>query len=109
MEKTIYTLSKDKKDVLINENLTLNNRKNLHIDGIQEVVATSENNLSLKLKDMFLNITGENIHITKLDISTGILEADGEFTNIKYGKSSNILKRLFKWKYHIFYKWKTYA
>jgi sporulation protein YabP len=96
MEKTINTLSKDKKEITYNENITLANRRSLHIDGIIEIISTSENNLNMKMKDTFLNIIGENIHITKLDISTGILEAEGNFINIKYGKNSNILKRFFK-------------
>lgn len=96
MEKIVNTLTKEKKKITYNENIILTNRKNLHIDGIVEIISTSENGLCMKLKDTILNILGENIHITKLDVTTGILEADGNFLNIKYGKSANIFKRLFK-------------
>lgn len=96
MEKTINSMSKENKDIISNESLILNNRKQLHIDGIIEIISTSENSLCMKLKNTILNINGENIHITKLDITTGILEADGNFTNIKYGNPSNIFKRIFK-------------
>lgn len=96
MEKIINTTSKDKPDVIYHENIILNNRKNLHIDGVVEIISTSENSLYMKLKDTFLSVSGENIHITKLDVSTGIIEADGKFLNFKYGKTGNILKRIFK-------------
>ena len=109
MEKIANTLNKDKKDVNLNESITLNNRKDLKIEGIVEIISTAENGLCMKLKDTNLTITGENIHITKLDIATGILEASGNFFLIKYGKTGNILKRIFKWNYLISYKLKTYA
>ncbi|MBQ7352030.1 MAG: YabP/YqfC family sporulation protein [Clostridia bacterium] len=78
------------------ENLTLTNRKNLKLEGINEIVSTSETFLSVKLKDTILCISGQNISITKLDVNTGILEADGIFESIKYGKQGNFLKRIFK-------------
>lgn len=92
MEKTI---SNDKSTE--NELLILSNRKSLRLEGIVEIISTSDTALTLKLKDTTLCILGENINITKLDITTGILEANGKFVSIKYGvKSGNIFKRLFK-------------
>lgn len=91
MEKTINNEKNN------NELLILTNRKNLKLEGIMEVLSTSDTSITLKLKDTTLCILGENINITKLDVNTGTLEADGKFTNIKYGiKSGNFFKRLFK-------------
>ena len=95
-KKTLETLK-------YNENLTLENRKTLKVAGIQEVCNSSENNICIKLKDTTLTILGTNIHITKLDVNSGILEADGEFNSIKYGKPANIFRKIFKWKYHTHY------
>lgn len=92
MEKTIS----QEKTKITNESLNLINRKSLILEGIIKINATSETCISLKLKDTILNITGSNIHITKLDINTGVLEAEGIFDSIKYGKSGNIFKRIFK-------------
>ena len=98
MEKIIKTTSSDKKESLYAENIILNNRTNLHIDGILEVISTSETGLLMKLKDSTLSITGTEIHIAKLDIDSGILEATGRFLSFEYGsKHTNIFKRLFKW------------
>ncbi len=80
----------------IQENLILNNRKNLKLEGIVEVLATSDSNLNLKLKDTNLVISGENINILKLDVNLGILEAEGKFDAFKFGKSANLFKRIFK-------------
>lgn len=76
--------------------ISLINRKNLKLEGIVEIISTSETNLILKLKDTTLCISGENINIQKIDVNTGILEAEGKFTSIKYCKSGNFFKRIFK-------------
>lgn len=80
----------------INESLSLINRKNLKLEGIVEINSSSETLLSIKLKDTSLTITGQDLHITRLDISLGILEVDGMVDSIKYGKQANIFKRFFK-------------
>ena len=82
----------------INESLSLINRKNLKLEGIVEINSSSETLLSIKLKDTSLTITGQDLHITRLDISLGILEVDGMVDSIKYGKQANIFKRFFSFK-----------
>jgi len=82
--------------IKVNENLTLTNRTNLKLEGIVEILSSSETLLNIKLKDTHLCINGQNMHITKLDISTGLLEVNGSVDSIKYGKSGNIFKRIFK-------------
>ena len=82
--------------IKINENLTLTNRKLLKLEGIVEINSSSETLLSAKLKDTTLTIIGQNIHITRLDITLGLLDIEGNIECIKYGKSTNIFKRLFK-------------
>lgn len=91
MEKTI-----NNHEPTINEFLSLENRKKLHISNIEEVTSSSDTHLEIKLKDTRLSIGGTNINITKLDTETKILEADGNFNKIIYGKESNIFKRIFK-------------
>lgn len=92
MQKTQH----EKNELHLEENLTLVSRKSLKLEGIIEVIATSDTNIVLKLKDSPLHITGNNINITKLDINLGILEASGNFDSFKYNKSGNFLKRIFK-------------
>ena len=90
MEKTNIEQNK------LNETLSLINRKNLKIEGIVEIISSSDNLLYIKVKDTNLTICGQNMHITRLDVNTGILEVDGIITLIKYGKSDNFFKRIFK-------------
>lgn len=80
----------------IHESLTLINRQKINIEGIVEIIASNESNILLKLKDTHLSIYGKNISISKLDIECGILEAEGIFDNIKYGKNGGFLKKIFK-------------
>ncbi len=95
MEKIVKEDNQNKNAM---ESILLNNRKYLKLEGIVEVISTSDTAINLKLKDTSLFISGEQINILKLDINSGILEAEGKFALIKFGKSGNFLKRLFKWK-----------
>lgn len=79
-----------------NESIVLTNRNNLKLTGITEILSSSDTNITLKLKDTTLNITGNDINILKLDIESGNLEANGKFDKFTYGKDTNIFKRLFK-------------
>lgn len=92
MEKII---SQEKQNTYT-ENLIINNRKDLTMEGVCDIVSTSDTLICLKLKDTNVNIFGENINIKKIDVNTGILQAEGKFNCIKYGKSGNIFKRIFK-------------
>lgn len=92
MQKT----QSERNDNKLSENLSLISRKDLRLEGIVEVLATSDTLINIKLKDSPLSISGTNINITKLDIEQGILEATGNFESIKYNKSAGFLKKLFK-------------
>lgn len=79
-----------------NESLVLDNRKKLTLEGIIEINSSSETQICVKLKDTLLTILGQEMHITRLDIGTGILEVEGLVNLIKYGKTEGFLKRIFK-------------
>ncbi|MBE5738577.1 MAG: sporulation protein YabP [Clostridiales bacterium] len=79
-----------------NEILGLENRKKLHLIGVNEILSSNETCIILKLKDTTLNISGTNINITKLDTETGTLDADGNFDKLIYGKTTSFFKRIFR-------------
>lgn len=85
------------------EALSLTNRKMLKLEGIAEIISSSETCMLIKMRDTNLTITGQNMHITRLDVNLGILDVDGNIDCIKYGKSANFFKRIFKWKFIIFF------
>ena len=89
------------------ESILLMDGKNLKLSGINEILSSSDTNITLKLKDTTLNIVGNDINILKLDIESGTLEANGKFDKFTFGKDANIFKRIFKWNYRMFYKWET--
>ena len=92
MEKTII----QEKNTPLNEKITLINRNNFIIEGVLEVISSSENEINIKVQDNNMIILGKNIHIEKLDIINKILECSGIFECIKYGKNGNLFKRFFK-------------
>ena len=80
-----------------NNRLVLENQKKITLTGVTEVISSNENSLVAKLNNGNIYINGHNIHITKLDVEHGLLEADGAFYQIKYNtKSDNIFKRIFR-------------
>ena len=92
MDKTLINTTNSN---ITNELVQLTNRKTLKLEGILDIISSSENGIYIKLKDTNLSVVGSNIHINKLDIANGILEADGQFDYFKYGKV-NLFKRIFK-------------
>lgn len=90
MEKS--TLTKTSKS----EFLTLDNRKNLTLSGVAEVISSSDKELIVRIGDSRLSISGNNINISKLDTESGDFEAIGEFNEFIYGKKLGFFKRIFK-------------
>lgn len=92
IEKHNTTLSKNISPSTIN----LDNRKNLNITGINEVLSSNENSIYIKMLDTTLFISGENMHIVKLDTDNAYVTIDGIINEINFNKQNNIFKRLFK-------------
>lgn len=82
----------------INSTLTLTNRKNLSLTGVSEIISSNDQNILLKIGTTKMIITGKDINITKLDVTNGLLEAEGIFDCMKYDKSgsTSLFKRIFK-------------
>ena len=86
------------KNIMTTNNIILNNRSNIALTGISEVISTNAKQLLLNTNNTKLTITGNNINITKLVIETGELEATGSFDSITYSGNTKktILNRIFK-------------
>ena len=83
--------------IVKNSILTLENRKNIKITGVQSVDGFSEQTLSLTINDNKLKIVGEKLKIISFDKVTGEFNADGVINDIKYNaKKQPLIKRLFK-------------
>ena len=83
--------------IIKNSILTLENRKNIKITGVQSVDGFSEQTLSLTINDNKLKIMGEKLKILSFDKVTGEFSADGVINEIKYNvKKQPLIKRFFK-------------
>lgn len=75
----------------------LENRKKLTITGISKVENVNLNQISALIDNAIIIISGNNLHIDKLDVSSGHIEISGEINAIKYSdKKPNLFRRMFR-------------
>ncbi len=79
--------------------LVVDNRKKLSLTGVEKAISSNETNMVFVVGGTKVFITGQNLHIERLDVETGLLELDGQIDSIKFGagQSKGLLKRIFKW------------
>ncbi len=81
------------------QRLLLIDRKALNLSGIVDVESFDETGAVLKTSDGILAVEGENLHVVKLDLSSGAVNIDGKINGIFYsdlGSAKTRGKRLFK-------------
>ena len=83
------------------QRLTLDNRKQLCLSGVEKVLSFCDKEISLLTILGQLLIKGENLHISKLNVDTGDFSAEGYISSLTYQKSSkksdeSFFVRLFK-------------
>ena len=79
--------------------LTLKDRNNLSITGLEKAYELSETKLLLKVAGSNLVVAGQNLNVTKLEVEQGIIEVEGTVYEIKYLSAmpkGNFFKRIFK-------------
>ena len=68
------------------------------ITGISKVNSSTEKEISAVLNGQIMSINGNKLSVSKLDVDSGILEAEGEIHQIKFGgkkQKENFFKRVF--------------
>ena len=78
---------------------TLEERKELSLSGVNEVLSFSENSVSLNTSCGALLIQGKKLNIGRLNTDTGELFVTGELSLLKYSKNKgngSIFEGLFK-------------
>ncbi len=79
------------------DKITLEQRKNLSMTGVEAVDGFSEQALRLTVSGNKVVITGENLKITQYNKATGNLLAEGLVNEIKFAvKKVPLVKKLFK-------------
>ena len=97
MEENKSTASTNPKPNL-EHSLTLINRNNLEICGIEKVVSVKPDLLQVKSVSGDIVVNGQNIEVTKLDLTEHTLTLNGKFDSIKYCNNSKtpLIKKIFK-------------
>ncbi len=79
-------------------NLTLINRNNLSVTGVDKVISVKPDLLQLKTTSGDMIVNGENIEVTKLDLEQHTINLTGTFDSIKYSENNKtpLFKKIFK-------------
>ncbi len=73
------------------------NRTSCSMTGIQKVISSSENGLSLISSCGAMEVVGKKLKIDNFSVDDGTLSFEGEIDCIKYSaKKTPLIKRLFK-------------
>ncbi len=91
----------DKNNIKQNQNIILENRKNLSISGITDVDSFDEKAICLYTQLGELTIQGRELHIDSMSVETGDMTITGDIWAVVYGDKErkgplSALGRLFK-------------
>lgn len=79
--------------------IMLDNRKKVTIAGVEKALSSNDECLVLQVSGTKLFLSGHNIHLDKLDVEAGVVEAQGDFDCFKFGDAKakgGFFKRIFK-------------
>ena len=76
--------------------VTLENRNKFTVSGVTKAISANETCICVQVGKTNMYVLGSMLHIEKLDTDTGILKGDGWVDTIRYNKSGNILRKIFK-------------
>jgi len=94
--ENITIKSNNKNELHSNHKIIIINRNIIEISGITKMLSCNETLISMMIKNTKLNIIGKDMHIERLDVDNGILQANGTIDNIKYCGNEGLIKRIFK-------------
>ena len=93
-------MNDEKRPVQMPHNLTMNDRKNLTMTGVEEVIGCDEEVLTVKTVMGEMTVSGARLHIGSFNRSTGELKVDGQIKELIYTdadlKPRGFFSRLFK-------------
>lgn len=81
--------------------ITSNNRKNMFVSGVTDVISFNENEIFLETDYGMVTIKGQDLHVGKLSVDQGELLVDGRIDSYTYSddklvnKGKSIVNRLF--------------
>ena len=101
MEEVKSSLKKtDNENLNKSSKIVITNQNSILITGISKIITSTESELSAMLNGQTLSITGIKLSVSKLDVESGVLEAEGEVHQLKFSgkkQKENFFKRVFGW------------
>lgn len=90
--------NKEEKKTYNESKVTMLNRTNLAITGVERVVSSTNTLVNLKVAGSSMCVEGSNLYVAKLDVDQGVIVLEGQVNAIRYGQSKKapIFKRIFK-------------
>lgn len=68
-------------------------RNGMYIDGVSDVISFDESGVALLTSCGNMAVEGENLHVTVLNISDGIVELSGKINGLYYFEDKPISKK----------------
>lgn len=72
--------------------VTLQNRKNMQLAGIKNVITFDEDEVVLESEMGYLAISGEDLHVTMLNLEQGKVALAGNIRSMEYKDQSTDIK-----------------
>lgn len=72
--------------------ITLQNRSQAIFTGVTDVDNFNENEINLAIEEGYVTLTGEDLHIHRLDLAQGEVVVDGTIDGVLYARPRNTLK-----------------
>ena len=87
--------------VMKNHKLILTNRESLSVTGVTKIFNANDKQINVDIAGTLLTVEGKELEVTKLDLSSGVVEVFGVVSILKYCNSAdkpakNFLKKVFK-------------
>lgn len=75
-----------------NHSIKMDNRENIFVTGVNDVISFDEETVIADTKMDILIIHGRNLHVNKLNLEEGELAIDGEIDGLRYEQQGSIGK-----------------
>jgi len=82
-----------------NSEIVIKNRSLINLTGVERIYESNETKIQLKVSGTNLQICGDKLNISKIDVEEGILSLEGIITELKYfekPEKKNFFKKMFK-------------
>ena len=85
-------------NIVKEQNLTLKDRKLLNITGVNKMISVRPDLLQIDTTFGTMQVLGQNMEVSKLDLEQHSLEVKGLISSIKYldDRKTPLFKRIFK-------------